>query len=61
MKDPVPRRNARGLEISELAFTSDTELLVFTWAKHKNTNYEIISARQVKPSRFLLPSEGISE
>jgi len=47
MKEPVPRRNVRRLEISELALTSDTELrelLILRWAKNKNTNYEIISA-----------------
>jgi hypothetical protein len=44
MKKPVPRRNVRRHEISELALTSDTELLIFRWAKNKNTNYEIISA-----------------
>jgi hypothetical protein len=44
MKEPVPRRNVRRLEISELALTSDTELLISRWAKNKNTSYEIISA-----------------
>jgi len=44
MEGPVPRRNVRRLEISELALTSDTELLISRWAKNKNTSYEIISA-----------------
>jgi hypothetical protein len=59
MKEPMPRRNVCRLEISELALTSDAELLIFTWAKHKHTNFEIISARQVKQSWFLFLSERI--
>jgi hypothetical protein len=43
MKEPVPRRNVRRLEISELTLTSDTELLISRLPKNKNTNYEIIS------------------